>query len=78
MMYITQIDGKWYAFQHKHGNIYSVGRDIPRGGRWTAWMTPEGVRYVATPSPTRNAAYMKAKRACEVYDDRYGGEVTVW
>ena len=63
--YIRKIEGKWYAFAGDEDKyqVYSIGRDNPdqRGCRWFANWTDGGIRYVASPSPTRAAAYAKAK-----------------
>lgn len=68
---IKCIDGKWYAFAYDDGNVFSVGADSPRdGGRWFAGRTDSGILYVSTPSPSRNAAYQKARRNGE-----YAGEL---
>lgn len=62
--YITQIDGKWYAFEgnEKDGKVLSIGADNPENGRWTANWTDAGIQYITSPSPTRKAAYQKARR----------------
>lgn len=63
---IANIDGNWYAFSvsSDRNNVYSIGRDCPKEGSrylyWTARFTASGIKYVATPSPTRTAAYKKA------------------
>lgn len=71
--YIQRIDGKWYAYAAdtmKH-QCYSIGQDNPKdGGMWFAPWTEGGVKYVATASPSRDAAYRKASR----YGD-YAGEI---
>lgn len=61
---IKCIDGKWYAFAYDdNGNVYSLGRDSPKeGGHWFARRTDAGIVYVANCSPTRKAAYQKARR----------------
>ena len=62
--YIKNINGSWYAFAgSKNGNVYSIGNDCPSDGIWTARWTEGGVLYVASASPSRHAAYMKARRA---------------
>ena len=67
---IKCIDGNWYAFAYSESEVYSIGTDCPRGsGRWFASCTDSGIKYVASPSPTRKAAYNKAKRY-----GRYTGE----
>lgn len=61
--YITQIDGKWYAFAGNlnRNEVYSIGSDNPDcGGRWYARWTDAGIRYVASPMKTRSGAYKKA------------------
>lgn len=74
--YITEIDGKWYAFAGDANNnqVYSIGSDNPTkdsgAERFFAKWTDAGIKYVSNPSPSRNAAYNKAKRAGE-----YSGEV---
>ena len=69
--YITNIDGEWYAFagDAKSDQVYSIGNDNPKEGRWYGRWTNAGIKYVASPSPSRNAAYQKAKR-----NGNYGGE----
>ena len=72
--YITCIDEKWYAFAGDPNNnqVYSIGNDCPHdnGTCWFAKWTESGIKYVASASPTRNAAYKKAHRHGE-----YNGEV---
>lgn len=63
--YIREINGKWYAYEwdKSHGRVLSIGNDNPRdSGRWIANRSDGGIRYVATASPTRDAAYRKARR----------------
>lgn len=68
--YIKCIEGRWYAFEGDNGQVYSIGSDNPpEGGRWFARGTNHGIRYVASPSPTRSAAYQRARRWGE-----YSGE----
>ena len=70
MMYIARIAGKWYAFEKRGYQVFSIGRDNPKSGRWMANFNEEGIKYVSSPSPTRNAAYQRARRAAEVaWDD---------
>ena len=60
---IKCIDGKWYAFAFYESEVYSIGADNPKdGGRWYALRTDSGITYVARPSPSRKAAYQKARR----------------
>lgn len=72
--YITVIDGKWYAFEGDADNnkVYAIGADEPKeaGCRYVASWNDRGIKYVASASPSRAAAYAKARRAGE-----YGGEV---
>lgn len=69
--YIKCIEGHWYAYEATDdGQVYSIGSDNPsQGGRWVARATDDGIRYVASPSPTRSAAYQRARRWGE-----YSGE----
>ena len=69
--YIREIDGDWYAFagDKDKAQVYSIGSDNPKQGRWFARWTDNGIRYVASKSPTRSAAYQKARR-----HGRYMGE----
>lgn len=65
--YITNIDGNWYAFAAERDNVYSIGADSDGAAKsggycWVARRTAEGVKYVASASPSRNAAYQKARR----------------
>lgn len=62
--YIREIDGRWYAFagDTSKNQVYSIGQDCPEDGTWAASWTDGGIRYVATWSPTREAAYRKARR----------------
>ena len=64
--YIRNIDDKWYAFEGdiKKNQVYSIGADNPEqsGCRWCARWTDKGIKYVASGSPTRKAAYQKARR----------------
>ena len=64
MTYIKNIDGKWYAFEGdlRKNQVYSIGSDNPADGRWCANWCDSGIKYVASPSPTRQAAYQKARR----------------
>lgn len=67
---IKKIGEGWYAFAFDAGHVFSVGADNPQdGGRWFAGRTDSGILYVSTPSPSRNAAYQKARRNGE-----YAGE----
>lgn len=70
MTYIREIDGKWYAFAANpdNGQVYSIGRDNPKDGQWFAGLTDSGIKYVASPCPSRRAAYMRAMR-----NGSYGG-----
>lgn len=74
--YITKIDGQYYAFagDTKTDQVYSIGADKPGketgGSVWFGKWNEAGIRYVASPSPSRAAAISKAKRAGE-----YLGEV---
>lgn len=68
---IKEIDGRWYAFKYDsdRGQVMSIGADCPKHGNWFARATDTGIQYVATPSPSRRAAYQKARR-----HGAYGGE----
>ena len=70
--YIKNIDGHWYAFaaDETKNQVHSIGADSPRNGTWCSRWTDSGIRYVATRSPSRSAAYQKAKRYGE-----YAGEI---
>jgi len=75
--YIQQIEGKWYAYAADESKyqVYSIGSDsqgaIDSGARcYVARWTDSGVKYIASPSPSRNAAYQKAHRHGE-----YNGEI---
>ena len=74
--YIQKIDGKWYAYaaDEKSYQVRSIGRDNPdptTGGRaFVARWTAAGVQYVSSPSPSRRAAYDRARR-----HGKYGGEI---
>lgn len=82
MNYITKIDDRWYAFRGdmKSDQVYSIGADSPilnrdsnghvKRGEWFARWRDAGIKAVASPSPSRSAAYQKARRNGE-----YGGEV---
>ena len=41
---------------------------IPKDGQWFAGLTDSGIKYVASSSPSRKAAYMRAMR-----NGSYGG-----
>ena len=62
--YIKQIEGKWYAFEGSKlkNQVYSIGADNPKSGKWMARWTDSGIKYVASSSASRNAAYQKARR----------------
>lgn len=62
--YIRNINGSWFAFSgNKDKNqVYSIGADSPKEGAWFGNWTDGGILYVATKSPTRTAAYRKARR----------------
>lgn len=47
MTYIREIDGKWYAFSANpdNGQVYSIGKDNPKDGRWFANLTNSGIKY---------------------------------
>lgn len=71
---IANINGKWYAFEFNESKnqVYSIGEDnqgLENGCCYCARFNESGVQYVSTPSPTRHAAYNKAKRAGD-----YAGE----
>lgn len=74
--YIQMIDGKWYAYaaSSEQYQVYSIGNDNPPretgGSRYVARWTDAGVKYVASPSPSRDAAYRKARKHGE-----YSGEI---
>ena len=74
--YITQIDGKWYAFagNMEANQVCSIGRDNPNGDKhskcYFAKWNDAGIRYVSSPSPNRFAAYRRAMR-----NGNYNGEV---
>lgn len=74
--YIKQIEWQYYAFagDSQKGQVYSIGSDKPSaetgGTIWFAEWTDNGIKYVASPSPSREAAYRKAKRHGE-----YAGEI---
>lgn len=69
--FILKIEKKWYAFACRNDCVYSIGNDCPKqsGCLWLARATDKGIQYVATPSPNRHAAYIKAAR-----NGKYGGE----
>ncbi len=60
--FISNINDKWYAFEADQDRVFSIGKDCPHSGIWTARLNAPGVLYVASPSPTRQAAYQKARR----------------
>ena len=63
--FVIKIDGDWYAFAGSIPNnqVYSIGADNPKEGRWFARFCDSGILYVATKSPNKSAAIKKAKRA---------------
>lgn len=70
--YIKNINGNWYAFggSTKEDQVFSIGADCGDNYRWVARWNDAGIQYVARWSPSRHAAYYKARRAGE-----YCGEV---
>lgn len=71
--YISFVDGHWYAFaaDQKTYQVYSIGGDCPKdGGCWFAPLTDAGIKYVSSWSPSRPAAYQKARR-----NGHYCGEI---
>ena len=73
--YIARVNGSWYAFEGDplRGQVLSIGSDDPENGRWMARWTESGIKYVASPSPSRKAAYAKARR-----HGSYHGERDCW
>lgn len=71
MTYITCIDGEWYAFEgnKERNQVYSIGSDSTDTGAWFASWTNSGIKYVASPSPTRDAARKKAQRHGEYFGE---------
>lgn len=59
--YITNIDGRWYAFaaSMERNQVYSIGRDCPECGAYFAKWTDTGITYVASPSASRKARMKK-------------------
>jgi len=70
--YVTEISGVWYAYAARDYTVFSIGRDCPISGRLCARYTEDGIKYVASASPSKRAAIAKAKRHGE-----YGGTVDV-
>ena len=74
--YVTEIDGRYYAFAmtDNSNQVLSIGADNPPiksgGSRWFASYSESGIKYVATPSPNRQAAVSKARR-----NGNYFGEI---
>lgn len=75
--YIQNIDGKYYAYAADPAinQVYSIGADQKQAERagaffYCAKWTDAGVKYVASPSPSRQAAIAKAKRG-----GKYCGEI---
>ena len=61
--YIANIDDKWYAFgEFGDSQFCSIGRDAPKKCWCVANRSEGGIKYVASPSASRQAAYQKAKR----------------
>ena len=62
--YIKEIEGKWYAFagDETKNQVYSIGNDSPKNGRFFARWNDSGIKYVSCCSPTKSAARQKAKR----------------
>lgn len=67
---IFDIDGKYYAVEMcDEYQVLSIGSDNPpEGGRWTAPATDAGIKYVATPCPTRAAARARIRRHRAKYE----------
>ena len=64
---IWEIDGKFWPVQNFGDNQVTDigGRDAPAqpGTRWVAGRSESGVKYVASPSPTKKAALARIVRA---------------
>ena len=73
--YITKIEEKYYAFAGNpdKNQVCSIGADNPDkasgGERWFAKWTDAGIKYVASPSPSRDAARKKAQRHGEYFGE---------
>ena len=62
--YIKCIDDFWYAFEvdWMRNRVLSIGKDSTCGFRYITDLSDAGIKYVATSSPDRKAAYKKAAR----------------
>lgn len=73
--YITKIEDRYYAFagDTNSNQVYSIGNDNPAkstgGSQWFAKWTNAGIKYVASPSPSKAAAVSKARRAGEYFGE---------
>ena len=75
---ITKINGRWYAYavDHAKRQVQSIGKDSNGAKRqggyaYIAHWDTVGIRYVATSSPSRAAAYQKAKRHGDYFGEVY-------
>lgn len=70
--FITEIAGKWYAYEADAytKQVKSIGRDNPSlySARGIADWTEKGIRFVSSPSPSKDAALKKAR-----YNGEYSG-----
>jgi hypothetical protein len=63
MIYISKIDGLWYAFEGdlESNTVWSIGPDNPTyENRWTARWTDAGIKYVARGVKSKASAIKKA------------------
>ena len=78
---IREIDGKWYAFgfceyrDSRPAQVFSIGADAPKSGRYAATFSDDGIKEVATVSPSWKAAVAKAKRFGAKCNGYYVGKV---
>lgn len=65
LTYVARIDGAWYAFGAvtEAEIAYTIGKDARQKGYDVAHLSCWGIPAICTPSPTRESACRRARRA---------------